>query len=60
MTTKMLGVLFALMLAFVTMGTPKASALNTGTAYTTTSLNLRSGPSTNYYIKRTMAYNSKV
>jgi cell wall-associated NlpC family hydrolase len=56
----MLGVLFALMLAFVTMGTPKASALNTGTAYTTTSLNLRSGPSTNYYIKRTMAYNSKV
>jgi cell wall-associated NlpC family hydrolase len=60
LTTKTLGVVFALMLAFVSMGTPKASALTTGTAYTTTSLNLRSGPGTNYYIKRTMAYNSKV
>ncbi len=60
MTIKTLGVLFALMLAFVTMGTPKASALTTGTAYTTAALNLRSGPSTNYSIKRTMAYNSKV
>ncbi len=60
MTTKFLGVFFALVLAFVSMGTPSASALTTGTAYTTANLNLRSCASTGCSVKLTMPYGAKV
>jgi N-acetylmuramoyl-L-alanine amidase len=60
LTTKILGVAFALVLAFVSMGSPSASALSTGTAYTTAALNLRSGPGTGYRIYRTIPYGARV
>lgn len=61
MTTKLLGVAFALILAFLTVGTPSAEAATVGSyAYTTTALNLRSGPGTNYSVYYTMPQGAKV
>ncbi|MDP9351320.1 MAG: NlpC/P60 family protein [Chloroflexota bacterium] len=63
MTTKILGVAFALMLAFISMGAQPASAshLRTGAyATTTSSLNLRSGAGTGYRIYRTIPYGARV
>lgn len=55
MFVKLSGVVLALMLAFVSIGTPAAQAshITVGEyAYTTTSLRLRTGPGTGYSIKR--------
>ncbi len=64
LTTRIVGVAFALLLAFVTLGAPTpaaASHLRTGAyARTTTALNLRSGPSTSYRYYYTMRSGSSV
>ena len=63
MTTKLLAVGLALVLAFVSLGAPAAQAshIRTGAyATTTANLNLRSGPSTGYYVKRVIPYGARV
>ncbi len=62
MTTKLLGVVFALILAFVSLGAPAAQAHGTPGAYATTiaALNLRSGPSTGYGTMRVIPYGVSV
>ena len=63
MTTKLLAVCFALVLALTSLGTPAAQAshIRTGAyATTTANLNLRSGPSTGYYVKRVIPYGGRV
>ncbi len=62
MTTKLVGVVFALALAFVSLGTPAVQAHGTPGAYATTSvaLNLRSGPGTGYGVMRVVPYGSSV
>lgn len=60
---KLFGGLFALLLAFLSLGTPlaQASHITVGAyAYTTHSVNQRYGPGTNYGIKRVLPQGAKV
>ncbi len=57
MTIRITGAIFALILAFVSLGTLAAEAHGTPGEYATTAaLNLRSGPDTSYYVKSVIPY----
>ncbi len=63
LSTKVLGVVFALLLAFASLGAPHAQATHLqwkSYATTTTSISLRSGAGTSYYVKRTIPYGARV
>lgn len=59
MYTRIVGVVIALALAFVSLGTPAASA-HSGSAVTTSRVNMRSGPSTSYSIKRSLSSGTSI